>query len=417
MDMTEAQARKAVKRVRVPWDPRVRDPRSSTNRIHSHRGLLAVLVAAFACGRVRLREVEDFSKDLGNPGRRRLGLKDLASDSTFYRVLSAQEVAGLRQTLWNQIVQLRRRGQLRNDLFPVGVIASDGKLLWSSTGSSVDGAKVSVNHRHEVITSSLMSLRFVLVSSSARPCLDFEVIGEKAGEAPALRVGLPRVVEQFGDLFSIVTGDAGLTCRDDAKLIRHHRKHYCLGVKENQVKLLRLAERKFGRSEIEVEAQTDDPASGFCVKRELRAVNLTQEEKEGLDFCGAEQLWQVRQVRHFDERILAEEVRYFVVSLPEGRLNRERELQLVRLHWGIENGHNWTMDMELLEDDIQPCQQRKEAIETVGWLRALAYNLLSTFRANAPEKDRRPLPWARCKEVLRDAWVALKYEESAAAPG
>ena len=374
-------------------------------------------MAAFACGRVRLRQVEDFSKDLGDSGRRRLGLKDPASDSTFYRVLSAQEVEGLRQTLWNQIVLLRRSGQLRNDLFPVGVLASDGKLLWSSTGSSVEGAKVSVDHRNEVITSSLMSVRLVLVSSSAHPCLDFEVIGEKAGEAPALRVAFPRVVEQFGDLFVVVTGDAGLTCREEAKLIRHHRKHYCFGVKENQERLLRLAEQKFAESEVVVVAQTDDRASGFWVRRELRAVNLSQEEKEAMDFCGAEQLWQVRQVTHVDERILAEEVRYFVVSLPEGRFNRKRELQLVRLHWGIENGHNWTMDMALMEDDIQPCQQRKEAIETIGWLRVLAYNLLATFRANGPKKDRRHLPWARCMEVLRDAWIALKNEEHRAVLG
>jgi hypothetical protein len=83
----------------------------------------------------------------------------------------------------------------------------------------------------------------------------------------------------------------------------------------------------------------------------------------------------------------SDEVRYFLSSIPPTLLSPVHQLDLVRLHWGIENNHNWTIEDALAEDDIQPCQLSREAIEVVGWLRILGYNLLSGGRAQAPSKD------------------------------
>lgn len=413
MDVASAQARKAIQRGRVRWDRRVRDPRGSINRVHPHHGLLSALVAAFACGRVVLRNVEDFCADLGGEGRRRLGLAEAPSDSTFYRVLSKQEVEGLRETLWKQIQDLVRRQRLGQELFPVGVLTADGKLQWKSTTQGVDGAKVAVDRRNEVITSSLMALRMVLVSSIQRPCLDFEVVSAEegeAGEAPAFREAFPRMVAQFGNLFQVVTGDAGVACRENAALIRLPRKHYLFGLKENQPTAWEVAQKRFARLAAEPLARTEERAQGFMEKRQLHAVSLTEEEQEALGFAGAKQLWRVERQTWAGGKLIRTGVRYFITSLPEGHFNRQRELGLVRLHWGIENGHNWTMDTVLLEDDRKPCQQSRRALEVVGWLRELGYNLLSAFRAEAPKKDCQPLPWARCAELLRDAWVRLQNQ-------
>jgi hypothetical protein len=41
----------------------------------------------------------------------------------------------------------------------------------------------------------------------------------------------------------------------------------------------------------------------------------------------------------------------------------------------------------------------------VAWLRALAYNVLSAWRASLPLEDRLPVAWARAFELLRDALV------------
>ena len=121
--------------------------------------------------------------------------------------------------------------------------------------------------------------------------------------------------------------------------------------------------------------------------------------------AGVQQMWRVRQQTFTNGTLVVEELRYFVSSIPPTLLTPSQQLALVRLHWGIENNHNWTMDVAISEDDVQPCQQSRNAIEVVAWLRVLGYNLLAAWRAKADKKDRNPMPWARCMEQLRDAFT------------
>ncbi len=118
-----------------------------------------------------------------------------------------------------------------------------------------------------------------------------------------------------------------------------------------------------------------------------------------------EEVWQVVQRWEHPDGRRTSEVRYFISSMPAGTLDSSEKLGLVRLHWGIENGLHWTLDMVLDEDDSQPVQTSRAAVEVVAWLRVLAYNLLSTWRARGPRKEGRPLSWARSMELLRDALV------------
>ena len=104
------------------------------------------------------------------------------------------------------------------------------------------------------------------------------------------------------------------------------------------------------------------------------------------------------------------EVRFFISSLPPRGLSPTEKLQLVRLHWGIENNRHWTLDVIFEEDDRQPCQVSRRSVEVVCWLRALAYNLVATVRAGAKQKDRRPQPWRRTMQRLRDLLVAHAEE-------
>ena len=245
MAVTEAQARRALRRAEMKFDAQVEDPRGGRNQRHGHHGLLSVMAVAFATGRIHLRKVEDFSRDVGRASCRKLGIKGRVSDTTLYRLTSEQEPRGFRETVYRQCRDLIDKKVITNDLFPLGVLAFDGKLVWSSSTSTVDGAKTSVDANSGVLTASLMSLRAVLTSSTLRPCLDFEIIGEKAGEAPAFRVVFPRVCEKFGGQFQLVTGDAGLACRENAALVEAAGKCYLWGLRGDQPKLRTLAEEMF----------------------------------------------------------------------------------------------------------------------------------------------------------------------------
>src|SRR5690349_2226269 len=110
------------------------------------------------------------------------------------------------------------------------------------------------------------------------------------------------------------------------------------------------------------------------------------------DIEDAQQLWYVCQATYSASReCTAVEQRYFVTSIPEETLTRDQELALVRMHWSVENGCHWTMDVILGEDDAQPCQANKASIETVSWLRIIGFNAVSAWRQQAPRMDRMPI--------------------------
>lgn len=413
MAVTEAQACRAVRRAELEWAPEVKDPRAEKGQRHSHHGMLSLMVAAFACGHLHLRNVEDLSEDLGAGARRRLDLSRRVSDTALYVLLSRQEVLGLRETVWKQIRQLIDQKVIENDLFKLGVLSVDGKCCWKSTSTQVEGAKTSIDPKTGVVTSSLSTFLGVLTSSSVRPCLDMELIAEKSGEAPAFRKLLPRVCQHFGGQFRIVTADAGLTCRENAQTVIEQGKDYLFGLKGNQPHLHRLAEDAFIGCPGPARAHTSDRRNGSTMFRELHIVNVKGVPEA--DFPGVVELWRVKQATVPDDSAQegSEEVRYFVSSMSPSLLTPTQKLALVRLHWGIENGHNWTADVALEEDDVRPCQASQDSIEVVAWLRVLSYNLLAAWRARGPKKDQQPLPWRRVMELLRDAFLIARPEQFA----
>jgi len=179
MAATEAQARRALRRAYFPWSAAVADPRKAHNQRHEHQGMLSVLAAAFACGKTCLRRVEEFSADLSKSARRALGVGRAISDTALFRLLAKQRVSGLRETVWAQVQDLIQRKVVGNDLFPLGVLSIDGKSLWASQSTHVEGAKTTIDPASGVLTAALMSVRAVLTSSRVRPCRRPRVSGSE----------------------------------------------------------------------------------------------------------------------------------------------------------------------------------------------------------------------------------------------
>jgi predicted transposase YbfD/YdcC len=402
MMMTEAQRRRALSHFDIPWDVNLLDSRDPRGLIHSHFSLLGVAVAGFALGRRTFRGAEDVAEDLGPAARRALKLKRRPSDTTLYRLVSGQLPEGFRETVYSQVEEWLGDGHVKNDLFPRGVISFDGKGSWSSTTNHLEGAKKSSCDAEGKPLSLLGSLRAVLTSSAARPCVDVELIADKDAESPIFRKMFPRVCAEFGAHFEVVTGDAGLAARENATLVRDHQKHYLFWLKENQPKLFSIAESARCQK---VVLRTEERRNGKSMVRELRVLDVG--DSPLIDMQDANQMWCIRQTTTPDEGKPTVELRYFITSMPADMLNDSEKLALVRLHWGIENAHNWTMDVVFGEDDSSPCQSGKDSIEVVLWLRVLAYNILSRWRAGLGLKDRRPTPWRRAIELLRDLLVAL----------
>lgn len=401
MKKTEGQLARATKKVRVSWDEAVEDPRSRRGQRHKHRGLLNLIVASFAAGQTVLRRMEELSRDLSGVARRVLALRRRVSDTTLYLLLASQKVAGLRETLVRQVKDMLESKLLKKDLFRFGVVAFDGKSVWASSRRYVEDTKLSINGK--VATCSLLAEKAVLVSSSARPVLDFELAKKKSGESPAFREMFPRLVQNFGKSFDIVTADAGLNCRLNASLVRGGGKHYVFGLKGNQPHLLKVA-KSLDAAPLAVSAR--ERRGGASVTRSLYV--LTLDDVSTVDMADARQLWRIVQVTEPDEGDRVVEIRHFITSLPPGAVTPSEKLGVVRLHWGIENGAHWTANVFLDEDTRHPCQLTRRAIEVVTWLRALAYNIVAARRA-ARGTAARP-PWARVLLLVRDLLVAPHQE-------
>jgi predicted transposase YbfD/YdcC len=149
-------------------------------------------------------------------------------------------------------------------------------------------------------------------------------------------------------------------------------------------------------------ARTQDRAHGKTVVRELWTHALKPGE---VDFPEAHLLLCVRQRHLGDDGSQSTEWRYFVTCLSTVHLSFAHLLKLVRLHWAIENPLHWTLDLVLQEDERQPCLANASALQVTTWLRTLAYNLLTAWRALLPLVDGLPVRWQRACEKLRDALV------------
>jgi hypothetical protein len=412
MPTTEAQARRALRHADIPWNVEVDDPREDAWVVHDHLGLLGGLAAAFSTGCRSLRRAEDFFADLGLGARRALGLgRGKPCDTTLYRLLSEQSADGMEETVFAQVKGFIARKVVKNDRLKLGVMSFDGKGTWSQAdGPKVKGARQSSYDTDGSSLQTFGALRATLTSSSACPCVGQKTIGSKEGEATAFRDLLPRICAELGVQFRIVTGDAGLCARENAALVTQLGRWYLFGLKGNQPHLYGLACQHWHYSVGKPLARTVEKYRGQTIERELYARDISGDPEADIE--NARQLFYVCQAT-YDERgeCIAADQRYFVTSIPVGTLTRDEELALIRMHWSIENGCHWTMDMMLGEDDAQPCQASRSSIEAVSWLRIIGYNAVSAWRQLAPRKDRKPIAWARAMETLRDALLLAQITD------
>ena len=406
MGLSPGRRDRAVRRASDLCFDAVQDPRRRKKRQYSLAGLLGLITAGLASQKLLLRDLEAFGSDLSLDMLRRLGLKRAPSDTTFWEVIADLKPTGFREALYAQIRDDLDAKAITNDLFRGGVLTLDGKTTGSGMGEApTDAVRQSVCDSEGTKCWNAYALRGCLSSSSARPVLDQEFIKTKGHESPSFRVVVARLVKQFPKLFRYLTVDAGMTSAENAHSVREWGKHYLFALKMNFKRLFKAAQTL--TAGLEPVAVTTERAGGCLVRRELRRARVGAE----CNYRDGTEYWNVRQVKTDADGRVTVENRFYITSIPVDELSDAECLGLVRLHWGIENGPNWTADVIFKEDDHTPCAAGNGVL-IMAWLRSLAYNLLSVFRAHLPQKDRRLERWRRAAELLRDALVFGAVEVS-----
>jgi predicted transposase YbfD/YdcC len=171
-------------------------------------------------------------------------------------------------------------------------------------------------------------------------------------------VAAPRVLKSLDLRGKIVTGDAMFAQRELSLQIVAAGGDYVWVVKDNQATL---------RQDIELLFQPEKTVKGFSQgtkdfrtahtsekghgRQERRTLTVSTELKRYLDWPGAEQVFKLERYskRTKDGHEMCEVV-YGITSLTEDQAGPKRLLELIRSHWGIENGLHYRRDETLRED-------------------------------------------------------------------
>lgn len=397
--LTPKRAAGVVDRAKLDFRD-VEDPRAySGKKIVPLPTLMGLMVAGFSSGKMVLRAIEAFSADLPSTTRKLLGLPGPVSDTPLWGLLKRTDPGGFRETVFRSMRRDLASKAITNDLFAGGVAAYDGKGCGSGWGNAPNGQCRTRTSDGEAYW-DIFALRACLVSSSAAPVFDQELIPDKKGEPTTFPEMFERDVGRFPKLFRYVTGDAGLASASNAQLVIDHNKCYFFQIKGNFGVLYPQASVTLKNAPIL--AATEDRFQGNVVRREIRRVTVPGD----VTFPGATQFIGVRQIRTDANGTRTCEDRVYLTSIPWRELSPKKLLQLTRLHWKIENGANWTADMILEEDSRRPCNQGFGP-NVVSWLLVLAYNLIAVFRAHLPKKDRLPQSWERVRELFYQAALGV----------
>lgn len=357
----------------------VDDPRAfRSEKQEELSSLMTLLVMGISCKKRILREIETLSSLLGKKTKKAIGLKkDKVSDNCFYDCLKNTNPQGCDQAVIDQIKKALERKHVKNDLFPVGILTLDGKKTAHGDGQIPDGSVTKVTRvKTKKNAWRLHALRACLTSSKATPILGQLHLNNKKGESPAFRELFPSVVQAFPRLFQIITADAAFTNSENANLVLDKQKDYFFAVKGNQPTLLKAIEESFD-NDSPCNDSSREYVNGEHVSRHIYTTALPS----AISFPGAAQIIWIRQRKYkpsTDE--FSCEDRYFISSIPFGTYNNNEMLKLIRLHWGIENGSNWTCDVIFDEDTHFPCNKGYGPSVT-SWLQVIAFNVISIVRS------------------------------------
>ena len=382
----------------------IHDPRACRGRRWSLGSLLTATFVGMVAMERCFRGVERLTRDLRGC-RRRLGIERRVPDSTLARLWGRfDDEGGLRRVLIDDVKRAHRRKSLRPELLPIGVVAVDGKTIWTGKRLLNDPA-CQDNSQAGKPAFRLHALHGVLVSAASKPCIDQMLVPAKTNEMGAL----PEFVLQLSDsyahtsLFEVMTVDAGMTSSENARVITEAKLRYVMAVKGCQATLLSEAERLCGWGEHKQVGFVCAARTPWELHRGRRIRRELYRSKEISGWPGwesARQVWRVKQTTEKKDGSREVFNRYFVTSLPWDRLEGTEILSLVRLHWGVENGCHWTMDVVLDEDD-RPWCTTGQASRMLSWMRLLAYNTLGFLRCRYLRSARkRLLPWDELRRIL-----------------
>ena len=322
----------------------LKDPREANAR-HDLLEILVIALCAVLCGAEDCSDMAVFGRAKEAFLRQFLGLRHgIPSHDTFSRVFRLLDPAQFHACFLHFMHDFAQAVQ--------GVIAIDGKALRRSFDRA---AQKSPLH---------------LVSAWAVDCR--LLLGQVATEAKSNEItAVPKLLEMLSLKGTIVTADA-LNCqRTIAAKVVEKGGDYVLALKGNQGTLfedvrLYLDDPAHAPMLLISEPQVDG-AHGRIETRQAAVCTRIDWLAEH-DWPGLAAVGKVTRTREINGSI-AYETAYYLLS---ASLSPARFGEVVRAHWGIENGLHWVLDVTMNED--QSRNRKGHGPQNLGLLRRWALN-------------------------------------------
>ncbi len=168
-------------------------------------------------------------------------------------------------------------------------------------------------------------------------------IGQKTNEIKEA----PRLLNLLNLKNAVVITDALLTQKKVAKNIVERSGEYVMALKGNHSEFFREVKEYFNSFKGEVEKQIEKNQG----KVEIRQCQVGHIEwfKDKKDWPGLKEIIKIDYERHYEGKV-KKVTRYYISSM---KCSAMKYLQIVRSHWGIENGLHRTLDVYFKEDASQ----------------------------------------------------------------
>jgi predicted transposase YbfD/YdcC len=381
------------------WFSQVTDGRHKRNRIWNFDYALEVLLVGLLGGAKTLREVETES----------MLYDERLPDTTLENLMAKADASGLAKALAEQVKQAARDHELDKAGLPFHLIAIDGKANYS-TDKEVSEQSKEINHYGKYKKCQHMNLRAMIVSSKVKLHLGQREIASKKAETSEFIPFVDELMELYGktDLLNVVSVDAGMAHRKNAKALRERGIHFIMGLKENQKTIYRKSQELLGGlSQEQADTCCEESYNGKKIAYRLYRTTVTGNFASMPEIS---QVWRIEKEivsKTSGERIV--ENRYYISSIPFSDIRSQQCLKAVRAHWGIENNGNWTLDCVFGEDNY-PLTTR--AMRLVAYMRMLACNCIARFKYRKLRKpDNREMSWRRLQEFFQAALRQLRAEQ------
>lgn len=382
---------------------KVEDPRQRRGKRWRASQLLQTMLLGLMAGKKSLKEIEALSSEWSLASRKISGVARRVADTTLRDFLVMLDPSALRGILHRCNKAARKRKALEPEFFPFGVTAMDGKGTALPSWDDDYAQRI----KHEETNAPYGHLRTItstLISVAAKPCLDAHPIPASTNEMGAFGGAFDWLCRTYGDLFKLVSYDAGGVSKENADMVKAYGKEYFFRLKNENWHMRQFAEEMLNNKSHA--AETRDVVDNHTLV--IRRVFLYQVQpiagRTLLAWSHTNTFMRVESVTEKDGKVVAKENRYWCSSLDISALSAEKWLLLARLHWGVEQTHN-RLDVVFEEDDHPFITYDPKGALCVMLLRRVAYTLLALFRSVTLRSDEnRNMPW---KDLLRGICNAL----------